>query len=191
VPAPGDYDDGEIGGMIGRGNRSTRRKPAPVPLCPPQTPHANPGRRGGKPATNRLGYGTAFSLFGVGCISQLHRPHRAILWTWEACRRMSWTPRGVLPVKWNVTRLGSTFPESSSQYSQELANWILSWSKKKFVSISSHSISHRSVIISSNLNPDFQSSLFHSPFRTKQTSTAVTLYSGGAGLASRQLHRLS
>jgi hypothetical protein len=31
VPAPGDYDDGEIGGMmIGRGNRSTRRRPAPV-----------------------------------------------------------------------------------------------------------------------------------------------------------------
>jgi hypothetical protein len=40
VPASGDYDDGEIGGIIGRGNRSTRRKPAPVPLCPPQTPHA-------------------------------------------------------------------------------------------------------------------------------------------------------
>jgi hypothetical protein len=41
VPAPGNYDDGEIGGMmIGKGNRSTRRKPAPVPLCPPQTPHA-------------------------------------------------------------------------------------------------------------------------------------------------------
>jgi hypothetical protein len=41
VPAPGDYDDGDIGGMmIGRGNRSTWRKPAPVPLCPPQTPHA-------------------------------------------------------------------------------------------------------------------------------------------------------
>jgi hypothetical protein len=39
VPAPGDYDDGEIGGMIGSENRSTRRKPAPVPLCPPQTPH--------------------------------------------------------------------------------------------------------------------------------------------------------
>jgi hypothetical protein len=28
VPALGDYDDGEFGGMkIGRGNRSTRRKP--------------------------------------------------------------------------------------------------------------------------------------------------------------------
>jgi hypothetical protein len=40
VPAPGYYDDAEIGGMIGRGNRSTRRKPAPVPLCPPQIPHA-------------------------------------------------------------------------------------------------------------------------------------------------------
>jgi hypothetical protein len=39
VPAPGDYDDGEFGGMkIGRGNRSTRRKPAPEPLCPPQIP---------------------------------------------------------------------------------------------------------------------------------------------------------
>jgi hypothetical protein len=44
VPAPGDYDDGEIGGMIGRGNRSTRKKPSPVPLCPPQTQHALPGR---------------------------------------------------------------------------------------------------------------------------------------------------
>jgi hypothetical protein len=40
VPAPGDYDDGEIGGIIGRGKRSTRRKRAPVPLCPPQNPHA-------------------------------------------------------------------------------------------------------------------------------------------------------
>jgi hypothetical protein len=66
VPAPGDYDDGEIGGMmIGRGNRSTRRKPVPVTLCPPQTPHAcpdaNPGRLGGKLAANRLSYGTALS----------------------------------------------------------------------------------------------------------------------------------
>jgi hypothetical protein len=39
--ATGDYDDGEIGGMmIGKGNRNTRRKPAPVPLCPPQILHA-------------------------------------------------------------------------------------------------------------------------------------------------------
>jgi hypothetical protein len=40
VPALGDYDDRAIGGMVGRGNRNTRRKPAPVPLCPSQTPHA-------------------------------------------------------------------------------------------------------------------------------------------------------
>jgi hypothetical protein len=39
VLAPGDYDDGEFGGMkIGKGNRSSRRKPTPAPLCPPQIP---------------------------------------------------------------------------------------------------------------------------------------------------------
>jgi hypothetical protein len=37
--APGDCEDGEFGGMkIVRGNRSTQRKPAPAPLCPPQIP---------------------------------------------------------------------------------------------------------------------------------------------------------
>jgi hypothetical protein len=38
--APGDCDDDEeFGGMkIGKGNRSTRRKPAPSPFCPPQIP---------------------------------------------------------------------------------------------------------------------------------------------------------
>jgi hypothetical protein len=48
-PAPGDYDDGEIGGMIGKGNRSTRRKPALVPLCPPQIPYDLTGREPGPP----------------------------------------------------------------------------------------------------------------------------------------------
>jgi hypothetical protein len=60
VPAPGDYDDGEIGGiMIGRGNRSTRREPAPMPLFPQQTPHAARTRTRAA-ATNRLSYGTDF-----------------------------------------------------------------------------------------------------------------------------------
>jgi hypothetical protein len=65
VPGPDDYDDGEIGGMIiGRGNRSTREKTCPsatlsttTPTC---SPDANSGRRGGKPACNRLSYGTAY-----------------------------------------------------------------------------------------------------------------------------------
>jgi hypothetical protein len=35
-----DGDCGAVAGMkIGKGNRSNRRKPAPVPLCPPQIPH--------------------------------------------------------------------------------------------------------------------------------------------------------
>jgi hypothetical protein len=60
-----DGDYGAVGGMrIGRGNGKTRRKRAPAPLCPPQIPHdqtpgSNPGRRGGKPATNSLSYGAA------------------------------------------------------------------------------------------------------------------------------------
>jgi hypothetical protein len=64
VSAPGGCDNGEFGGRkIGRGNRNTRRIPAPAPLCPHKS-HlldrcTNPGRRRGKPATNGLGYGAA------------------------------------------------------------------------------------------------------------------------------------
>jgi hypothetical protein len=49
VPAPGDCEDGEFGGMngFGRGNRNTRRKPAPTPLYPPQIPLARSGREPG------------------------------------------------------------------------------------------------------------------------------------------------
>jgi hypothetical protein len=37
LSAPADYNDEEICGMmICKGNRSTRGKPSPVPLCPPQ-----------------------------------------------------------------------------------------------------------------------------------------------------------
>jgi hypothetical protein len=64
VPAPGDCEDGEFGGMNGRGNRSTREKTCPdatlsttKPTWP--DPGLNPGRRGGKPATNRFSYGAA------------------------------------------------------------------------------------------------------------------------------------
>jgi hypothetical protein len=52
ITASGDCDDdGEVGGMNGfvRGNRSTRRKPAPTPPCPPQVPLVRPGREPGPP----------------------------------------------------------------------------------------------------------------------------------------------
>jgi hypothetical protein len=40
VPAPTDDECGAVGGMrIGRRNWSTRRRDAPLPLCPPQLPH--------------------------------------------------------------------------------------------------------------------------------------------------------
>jgi hypothetical protein len=49
LTAPGECDDGEVGGMngFGKGNRSTRRKPAPTPLYPPQIPLARPEREPG------------------------------------------------------------------------------------------------------------------------------------------------
>jgi hypothetical protein len=34
---------------FGRGNRSTQRKPAPTPFCPPQIPLARPGHEPGPP----------------------------------------------------------------------------------------------------------------------------------------------
>jgi hypothetical protein len=66
VPDSGDYENGEFDGMmIVRGNRSTRRKPAPVPLCPPQNLHDLTGREPGPPrweaSVYRLSYGTATS----------------------------------------------------------------------------------------------------------------------------------
>jgi hypothetical protein len=40
---PQVIDDGDCGAIgrikFGKGNRSTGRKPAPVPICPPQIPH--------------------------------------------------------------------------------------------------------------------------------------------------------
>jgi hypothetical protein len=47
-----------------RGNRRTRRKPSPAPLCPTTNPtwpvrFRTPDRSCGKPATNRLSYGAA------------------------------------------------------------------------------------------------------------------------------------
>jgi hypothetical protein len=49
LTAPGDCEDGEVGGMNGFGmrNRSIWRQPAPTPLCPPQIPFARTWREPG------------------------------------------------------------------------------------------------------------------------------------------------
>jgi hypothetical protein len=48
VPVLGDYDDGEIGGLIGKGSRSTLRKPTLSTLSTTNFT-CYPGCRGGKP----------------------------------------------------------------------------------------------------------------------------------------------
>jgi hypothetical protein len=63
VPAPGDYDDGEIGGIIWQGKPKYPKKTCPSAALSTtnrlRCPDSNPDRRGGKPATNRFSYGTA------------------------------------------------------------------------------------------------------------------------------------
>jgi hypothetical protein len=58
-----DDDYGAVGGMrIGRRNRSTRRKTAPMPLCPPQIPYDLTWDRTRAAAWGSLSYGTALML---------------------------------------------------------------------------------------------------------------------------------
>jgi hypothetical protein len=56
-PMVDDDECAAIGGTIGRGNRSTRGKPALVSLCPPQIAHNLTRARTLATATNRLSYG--------------------------------------------------------------------------------------------------------------------------------------
>jgi hypothetical protein len=86
VPVPG----GEFGGMkIGKGNRITRRKSAPAPLCPPQIPLARlelePGPPRWEATTNRLSYGVAqnIELLNDGTIDEKIRL-RNIKELWES-----------------------------------------------------------------------------------------------------------
>jgi hypothetical protein len=66
VPVLGDCEDGEFGGMkIGRGTEVRRENLPSTTLSTTNPtwpdPGANPSRRGGKPATNRLSYGAALT----------------------------------------------------------------------------------------------------------------------------------
>jgi hypothetical protein len=75
VPAPDDDDVcGSVGGISGRGNRSTRKNPVPVPRCTPQIPHDlgwNSDHQGEKPTTNRLSYGTAYGITLLGAHARI------------------------------------------------------------------------------------------------------------------------
>jgi hypothetical protein len=65
-----DGDCGAIGGMrICRGNRRTRRKPTPVPLCPPQIPHDQTWARTRAAAEIRLKKVTS-TVVHVGRVTQ-------------------------------------------------------------------------------------------------------------------------
>jgi hypothetical protein len=67
-----DDDYGALGGMrTGRGNRSTRRKPASVALCPPQIPHdlTWDRTRAAAVGSQRL---TAWAMARPSCFSKIH-----------------------------------------------------------------------------------------------------------------------
>jgi hypothetical protein len=88
-------DCGEIGGIkIGRGNRSTRRKPSLAPLCPPQIPHdwTRIWTRAAAVRSQRL---TAWSMAGPD---------------YKPCRReVPSSGRKARPTKWKFTVRCKTF----------------------------------------------------------------------------------
>jgi hypothetical protein len=106
---------GTAGGMrIGRGNRNTRRKLAPVSLCPPQIPQylgLNPGRHSGKPATDRLSYGTDHVYYVTRiCFARddatNSKPEDAIMCCVSCCRSDTWNDN--CGTKYEVTQRKST-----------------------------------------------------------------------------------
>jgi hypothetical protein len=116
-----DGDCGEIDGMkIGGGYRSTRRKPASAPLFSTTNPTwldpgLNPGRLGGKPATNRLGYGAAWTIRysqeegSEGCffLKWCYCPLKLIL---ISCFRLTWRKSWRCWLLQSSSHSSSTYP---------------------------------------------------------------------------------
>jgi hypothetical protein len=113
---------GAIGGMkFGRGNRSTRRKPTPAPLRPPQNPtrqtrSRTPDRSGGKPATNRLSYGAAFLV-----------PFRHLLRLAGSRWRYSTPPPHELSLHHTEVKRSALFSGGKASGSHQTASWVGPW----------------------------------------------------------------
>jgi hypothetical protein len=116
-----DEDDfWKIGGMkTGWGNRSTRRKPTPAPLCPPQNPtwqtrSRTPDRSGGKPATNRLSYGVARPIFSP--ISSPLTTHRVTVEVFDpASTRVLFAPCSICSL-WSLMNHSLHLPASGPSH---------------------------------------------------------------------------
>jgi hypothetical protein len=111
--------------MIGTGNRSTRRKPALVPLCPPQTPHAARMRsRAAAVGSQRLtASATAWPLLGKVLRAVVMKSHSLILGN-----------NAVLSLESVLTfRSNMLLPSSGSKKEKQARNkdepgsWFLDW----------------------------------------------------------------
>jgi hypothetical protein len=140
---PRMIDDYEAFGVmrIGRGNRSTRKKTCPSATLSTTNPTwpdlgSNPGRRGVKPATNRLSYGTAWTLMNLNQIDEcpnrnsnpapVEYKSRALLCThvqiWPICpiaSRTAITWQRVVTASWSQNSLCSGLHMSAATSSSK------------------------------------------------------------------------
>jgi hypothetical protein len=83
-----DDEYGPVGGIrIGRGNRSTWRKPVPMPLCPPQIPHhlTRDGTQAAAVGSRRL---TAWAMACTGQMCAFHWSQMCAF-HWSTCLQPS------------------------------------------------------------------------------------------------------
>jgi hypothetical protein len=103
VPAPVDQDDGQFEGNGCQVKPKYSEKTCPSAALPTTNPtccpDANPGRRGGKPATNRLYYGTALhhdKLQSWHCAARLELE----MWTSEYIDRLTFSHKNIMLSYW-------------------------------------------------------------------------------------------
>jgi hypothetical protein len=120
---------------IGRGNRSARRKPAPLPTLSTTNPTlpdlgSNLGRRNLKPATNRLSYGSSstFSdiIIIIIIIIELHNLYSSqIIIRMIKSRKMRWTGNVErMGEKRNACRILVRMPEGKRPLGRPSRRWV-------------------------------------------------------------------